>query len=465
MPSSTTEVFTPSTVARLTFVERDALNRRLVKALQTPGKQIVLFGRSGGGKTTLLENKLYQTYERHYRSRCIRGTTFDELLLDAFDQLEPFFTDTRDSSIETGRKVTIEAKAAIGVVGSIRTQLAASRAERSGSTERRFLPPQLTPSLLASLLGEANACWVIEDLHKAERTERLRVAQSMKLFMDVADQHPDVRIIVVGAMGSARDILELDPEMWNRVSEIEVDLMTPDEIQTIINLGEKELNVLFTPDLREQIVHFSNGLPAVCHQLCLNMCLNEGIIETVKGDRHVFSESALKDSLTDWLAEAADSLRSTYDQAVRQKRTRKYDNCRLVLHALSALPRDGATHQEILAKIREKEPLYPPGNLSTYLGELQRSDRADTVIFDVRSGRYAFESPMLHAYVRAQAIEHHPRKAGDRVTRHDARLGFVYALVADHPQLRIEFDKAFIKALTTKLRIEADYDRNSDDEN
>jgi ABC-type lipoprotein export system ATPase subunit len=68
------DVFTPTTPARLTFVERETINARLVNALRTPGKQIVVYGYSGSGKTTLLVNKLHQLYDKHITSRCMEGT-------------------------------------------------------------------------------------------------------------------------------------------------------------------------------------------------------------------------------------------------------------------------------------------------------------------------------------------------------------------------------------------------------
>src|SRR5436305_14238465 len=85
------DVFTPTKPARYTFVERESINEKLVAALRTPGKQIVVYGHSGSGKTTLLVNKLHQVYEDHITTRCISGLSFDQLLLDAFDQLGSFF--------------------------------------------------------------------------------------------------------------------------------------------------------------------------------------------------------------------------------------------------------------------------------------------------------------------------------------------------------------------------------------
>ena len=75
------KVFTPTTPARLTFVEREKVNSKLVNALRTPGKQVVVYGHSGSGKTTLLVNKLHQLYENHLTSRCMKSVTFDMLVL------------------------------------------------------------------------------------------------------------------------------------------------------------------------------------------------------------------------------------------------------------------------------------------------------------------------------------------------------------------------------------------------
>jgi hypothetical protein len=442
---STTEVFTPSTVARLTFVERDELNKRLVNALRTPGKQIVVYGRSGGGKTTLLENKLQQTYERHVKSQCVARTSFNELLLSAFDQLEPFFVEEKSASSTRTSALAVETQSTALKVAEVKARLGWSRESKTEVKSRRAIPPQLSPGLLTQMLGAANACWVIEDLHKAsKRTQRL-VAQTMKLFMDAADSMPDVKIIVIGAVGSARDIVQLDPEMWNRVSEIEVDLMEPSEIEEIIALGEQRLDVQFPSNVKNQIVHYANGLAAVCHQLCLNMCMEADIVETCE-ETHHFLPEAFGKALSTWLADATDSLRQTYDTATRTARARRYDNCRIIVHALAALPRDGGTHAEILSKIREDFPDYPASNLSSYLPQLQSSDRGEVILHDVPSGRYYFASPMLSAYSRAiarQTVEKKQNQLFPPDSSHGFFLSFAKEL-QDDMKADFVFDSTFV---------------------
>ena len=52
------DIFTPTTIAKLAYVNRNNIEKDLEKYLNIPGKQIIIYGHSGSGKTTLLRNKL-----------------------------------------------------------------------------------------------------------------------------------------------------------------------------------------------------------------------------------------------------------------------------------------------------------------------------------------------------------------------------------------------------------------------
>lgn len=205
-----TEVFTPTSPARVAFVEREEVNDRLVNALRTPGKQIVIYGHSGMGKTTLLVNKLHQLYERHITTRCMRGMKFDQLILDAFDQLAPYYSAETSRLEKAGVGVDLKASYEMIKVG-----ISSTRSVEAGEKQVRMLPPQLTAPMLARLLGVQKACWVIEDFHKIESAEKPSLAQMMKVFMDMSDEYESLKIIAIGAVDTARQVVDYDHEMRN----------------------------------------------------------------------------------------------------------------------------------------------------------------------------------------------------------------------------------------------------------
>lgn len=386
------KVFTPTTPARLTFVEREEVNNRLVNALRLPGKQIVVYGPSGCGKTTLLVNKLHQLYEKHLTSRCMKGLTFESLILDAFDQLSPFYQLERDST----EKNTISASLSQEYL-LIKTQIGAERVNETNIKEQRILPPQLTPQALGRFLGEAGCCWVLEDFHKIGKAERSKLSQVMKVFMDMADEYPTLKVVAIGAVDSARQVVEYDLEMKHRVAEINIPLMNDNEIKEIIIKGSKLLNIDLKNDLVLSISSYSNGMASVCHHLCLNICISQNIFETVPNKIDI-SIDALEDALQIYLDESSDTLKKAFDSAFKRVRTKKYDNARLIIKALSELPQEGASRSDIYELIKTFEPKYPQGNLSAFLLKLCNESETPLIRYDSTSGKYSFTDPIYRVF-------------------------------------------------------------------
>ncbi len=397
----TFSVFTPTSPARLTFVEREIINSKLVDALRTPGMQIVVYGHSGSGKTTLLINKLHQLYDNHITSRCMNGLTFEQLVLDAFDQLSPFYL----SETVEGNKKTILSKLSQDYL-AIKTQISATSVSEETNKLSRALPPQLTPQALARFMGEAGACcWVLEDFHKIPSDEREKLSQTMKVFMDMADEYRSLKVIAIGAVDTARQVVEYDPEMKNRVAEIQVPLMNNDELREIITKGSKLLNIHFDEELLPGITNFSNGMASVCHQLCLNVCTSEDIYETFGVEVWIDAEH-LHTSLHMYLEQCSDTIKKAFDIAFKQKKKSiKFDNSKIILNAISELPIEGAIRSEVYQEILKKTPDYPQGNMTRYIDFLCQEKGGGLLRFDNVSGRYSFKNPIYKAFAQAYFIK------------------------------------------------------------
>ncbi|MCK4625189.1 MAG: ATP-binding protein [Phycisphaerae bacterium] len=432
------DVFTPTTPARLAFVERESVNDQLVDALQTPGTQIVVYGHSGSGKTTLLVNKLHQLYENHVTSRCLEGITIDQLLLDAFDQLDRFYVSGCSASTTEQISASLQQQFC-----SLKLILDVSRGKQAGVSSQRVLPPQLTPQRLAQFMGEVRACWLLEDFHKVHECEKRRLAQMMKVFADTAYDYPELRIVAIGAVGTAREVVEHDPNMRERIAEVEVPLMNDKEVLLIMQKGEQLLNIGINSQSKESIVRFANGLPSPCHRLCLNLCRTAGVLRTCDS-RTTIERDIFRESIRQYLRQCSDSLRGAFDKALRQRRESKYKNTELILKALSELSPMGARRGEIHARIMEDIPDYPLHNLTRYLKQLQRQNRAALLYYDSGSGRYSFAEPFFRAYAQVM-FEERQTKAQPRTLGKNASLREVleYELPDENPDEIIEIMRAF----------------------
>lgn len=389
------KVFTPTTPARLSFIEREGFNSHLVNALRTPGKQIVVYGHSGSGKTTVLVNKLNQLYSSHITTRCMSNMTFEQLVLDAFDQLDSYYTEkteiTQQSEISTSLSATY-----IG----IKSQLGSKSSNGSSTTSQRILPPQLTAQNLSKFIGEVKCCWVLEDFHKIDKSERDKLAQIMKVFMDQADDYGELKVIAIGAVDTARLIVEYDPEMKNRVAEIRVPLMKPTELRLILEKGGELLNIRFDDDVKTGIVSYSNGIASVCHALALNCCIALDVDET-SDNEIVITKSILNKALNIYIKESSDTLKSTFDIAFKAEKVTKYDNYRIIIRALSSFEQDGAAKGAIINHILEDIPQYSKSNVAHCLTKLQQPDRGALIKYEDSSKLYSFTDPIYRVYALA----------------------------------------------------------------
>lgn len=388
---SVEEIFTPSSPARVNFVERETINKRIVRALKTRGKQVVVYGHSGSGKTTLLENKLQQVYERHIKTNCMKGMSFDSVILDAFDQLESFFVDEKvvsgKISVDAGVKANFQL---------IKSHLTSKKEDSSQLKSKRYVPPQLTGSNLAKLFGEAKYCWVLEDFHKIEGEDKKRLTQLMKLFMDLSDTYPELKIVAVGAVNTARQVVQYDSEMRRRLAEIHVPLMNDAEIAKIVSNGCYLLNIQIDSELIDDICHHSNGVASICHQLCSLMCEEMDIYNTISElDDISFDFSNISYAVSEYLELESDTIKRAFDNSLKLKDS---DD---IIYSLSRVDQNGAKVTELLAELQSRDLRYSEKQIIKVLENLINERYGELIKYDEDSHKYSFSDPFYRTFALA----------------------------------------------------------------
>lgn len=433
MIAITTDVFTPTRQAKLTFVERNAneLNNNLVDALRTPGTQVVIYGHSGTGKSTLLFNVVNRIYENTIITRCTSDMTYEQLILNAFDALNLYYTNTTTSKISKGITANLSADYQF-LKGAITSQFSTEES----ATSLRILPPQLSAQRLAEFMGASNCCWVIEDFHKIKPAEKSRLSQQLKVFVDTSELYPDVKTVLIGAVNTAREVVEYDPEMNNRITELFVPLLDDSELHQILEKGEKLLNIKFTQKMKNEIVKFSSGLASITHQIALNICQAKRIDITQKIKVNL-TENDLLIAIKKYINGSSDTLSKRYESAIRVHKVRKYDNGKIILEALSNLEFIEVQQNAILLEIRKKFPEYPQANLSNYLMQLQKPDKGEIIILNPNNGKYSFSDPLIRTYIKClnnvEGEEHLDPKIKERKIREAMELIFNEILITENP--------------------------------
>lgn len=388
------DIFTPSQPAQHTYVERQDVIKRLSRGLSTPGKQIVLYGYSGAGKTTLLTNKLRTDNIKHITTRCVNGMSLIDVVIDAFNQLEVFYTSFSDETENAKYGGSIGAS-----YFGIKATLSGEHGANQKSTAKRAVELPITPQTLAKFMGESGNCWVIEDFHKIDVNEKKLMAQIMKVFMDSSVEYKQLKIIAIGAVNSAREVVQFDPEMKNRISEIEVPLMVSEDLREIIDVGQTLLNVKIPEIIISKMVAYSSGLAAVTHQLAYLICEVNKITKTYDSVKSFdINKTTFDQALDEYLAENSDTLKSIYELSTRIVHKRNSENPAEIIKAILTINKDSVTIAEIADIIRFTDINYKGNNLKKYVDELTLPTRSEILRYNEDSMSYYFSNPFIKAY-------------------------------------------------------------------
>jgi len=316
-------------------------------------------------------------------------TTVDQLIFDAFDKLNLYYNS--EGGYRYAEKKGQDFKAKILVLQDI---LKIEKSVELSIKQSRIIPPQLTPQRLAEYLGEADLIWVLEDFHKVEPEERTKLAQIFKIFVDASNLYKNIKIVAIGAVGTAREVVNYDPELNTRVSEIHVPLMSVEEMLSVIEKGENLLKISFSEKSKKEIIRFSNSLASICHHLCFSICHNNNILETNRSPK-VFDEKVLEDAVLDYLKQNSDSFKETLDRALKQREGIKCDNMKQIIMAFCNSKKEELTKGE-LQNYKDNKKKFP--NIIDCLKLLTTSEYGEIIRLDENSGRFSFSNPFFKAY-------------------------------------------------------------------
>jgi Cdc6-like AAA superfamily ATPase len=376
------EVFTPGIPAVENFVERPELIDRVVTAINTPGKQVVLYGETGVGKTSAAEYVLQKKLrERYVRVQCQPGYSLKDIIASIYDEMQRQFAmqGTRES---------------IGYRGNI---------------EQFDLPLDLsnepvTPKRLVEICGRYKVTVIVDDYEKLGTQEVKReVANLAKEFSDRAEFLPG-RLCIVGIHSSPGEMIQLDESLNRRLSQIPVPVMEEGEIRGILERGFSQLGIHYDQHLINEFVHMAGGYGAFAHDLGLKTARS-----LISESRTTIVKEDLDKAVTSLVEENKAQFGRIYSDHVQQS-SRTMQVRQSICEAIALSDQVDMETSEILERVNEivshrrnEKVSLTVQSIYNQLSVLCSNPKRDPIL--VREGirgsfRYRFRNLMFKAYVR-----------------------------------------------------------------
>ena len=386
-------VFTPSTpvTGADVFSGRQVERERLIRAVFEPGRHAVIYGARGVGKTSLANivarslaadgGAVGDALRTTIRVSCTREDTFDSVWRHL----------AREASI-------IAVPGAETVVESTLTQSDKSLSIASAIFEH---PEIITATDIERVFRHATRAVLIFDEFDTleDRESRAAFADMMKMM---SDSGTGPTIVLVGVGDDIGTLIEDHESIQRSVQQIDMPVMTDDEIGALVETGMELLRLDVGGDATKAVVWLSRGFPSFAHSLA-----KEAATIAVTAGRSAVESDDVFEGAVEALAAIPYSLGETYQRAADNRHPS--DTTAVALAAAAYCGPDPfrpSDVREVLASWGIDVQLQ---TVTNRLRGLCAPDRGSVLraIGDTHP-TYQFRDPMMPPYVVIENAERYP---------------------------------------------------------
>ena len=371
-------VFTPHRPLRESriFAGRSDERNIFLNALSSFGRQIVVFGSRGVGKTSFV-NVLLKNDKGRLDIQCEENDSLETLSEKILNRVEELST-VKVEANSSGRSANV------GLGGMIGGNIESST---QTSITKNITLGKNVDSIVFALEGLENKGKdfriVFDEVDKiVEAQTKLDLARLVKAF---SDRLQKTKIIFVGVAETVKDLLELHPSNTRSLLDIELKPMKRGELKDILTKAESDLPFTFAIGLKEKIVTIAEGLPFFVH------LLGEGIEIVYRREGGIAQENEFDNyAIPHAYQNANHSLKDKYEKIAKKSKIQKY-----VLWAVSENLASEVSKKDIdlnYEKITGEKII--PQTLQSPITALLR----ENIIERWTKGFYKFKDPMFKIY-------------------------------------------------------------------
>jgi hypothetical protein len=268
------DVFTPKTIAsREMFARRNepdllgipGLQDRLTEALSEQGGQVLVYGDTGVGKSSLVRYAAEDAGLQQVNIECFSNKSYEDLIEDGIRKL----VETREVRRTSTTSVGAEAEGGVKVKFLLSFK-AKVKGEHATGREIEVVEKPPLDALLDAMQASGTRLFVLDNFQNItdDRT-RLLVAQTMEALSDRSAETGDIKAVVIGIADDAAGLLGGSVSFLRRTTEVGVPRMPDDEVEEVFRTGFGLLDLSTHDELLLRLVFFADGFPYFAHLLGL----------------------------------------------------------------------------------------------------------------------------------------------------------------------------------------------------
>lgn len=253
----------------LNYVSRKAVDEYFVSNL-TRDKHVIIYGSSKQGKTSLRKHCLHD--DDYIVVHCSNKWGIAELHAAILKRAGYEITQSSTKTTAGRNKILAAFKASILGIG-VET---GGEKEESKSTAVTTVPLELDPedvNDIISALADFKKYIVLEDFHYLPIDAQKDFSVALKAF----HEQSAICFIIVGVWLEEGRLTVYNGDLTGRITGVNADLWTKDELCEVISSGEALLNIRFAQSFKDAVVAGSLDSVYIVQESCYRACLSKNI--------------------------------------------------------------------------------------------------------------------------------------------------------------------------------------------
>lgn len=276
----------------MSYVEREYVDGLFIKALETD-KQIIVYGASKQGKTSLVEKHL------PYKDNITVSLTpkfslvdiYKSILSSADIRLVTHYEHTKGSvnGVNTGAKVGVT----LPLIGGLGSSVSANEGVSNQEVQKEvYIEANLElPNDVVKILDKAGVkkYIILENFHYLDEETQKQFAYDLRSFQDLG-----LRFIILGVWREKNRLIQFNGDLLDRVFEIPVEPWDKKDFRRVIEKGSNCLNVFFSEEIISAIIQNAFDSIGVVQELLKLVCKNSGIEERQQDQKNLCDVEVLE---------------------------------------------------------------------------------------------------------------------------------------------------------------------------